>query len=276
MIEIIGSIVCYKSNKDQLKKAINSFLKADLNLKLILVDNSPSDELKDILEDKRVEYIFNPSNPGFGTAHNIAFEKSFEEGAKYHIIINPDIEFKGDIIQEIIKYMDENPDIGVVMPKIIYPDGRIQRLAKLIPRPIEYFVRRFIPFKWLKSKINNRYELFDYDYSYPLDVPFLSGCFLVFRVDILEMIGGFDENIFLYFEDNDICRKILKAGYRTVVYPFVSVVHDHTPKSFFNIRNIKIYFNSGIYYFNKWGWVYDRDRKKSNNYTLTTIYNHIK
>jgi GT2 family glycosyltransferase len=84
-------------------------------------------------------------------------------------------------------------------------------------------------------------------------------------------MGGFDENIFLYFEDNDLCRKILKEGYRTVVNPFVSVVHDHNPKSFFNIKNIMIYFKSGIYYFNKWGWIFDKDRIIENRKTMKLI-----
>ena len=270
-MKVNTSIVLYNISNYELKKLLSCF-QFTIVSKTILIDNS-SNILSNLIKSPNIDYIYNNSNLGFGKAHNIAFKKSIEENAKYHIIINPDIEFKEDIIQEIIKYMDENQDIGVVMPQILYPDGTIQRLAKLIPSPIEYFVRRFIPFKWFKSKINNLYELFDYDYSYPLDVPFLSGCFLVFRVDVLKKIGGFDENIFLYFEDNDICRKIIKAGYRTVVYPFVSVVHDHTPKSFFNLKNIKIYFKSGIYYFNKWGWFFDKDRSIENKKTLNLIAN---
>jgi GT2 family glycosyltransferase len=270
---INSSVVLYNNSILEIEKLTEVIDRSCIE-KNYLIDNSSKKLFKHNFNKSQL--ITSNVNIGFGSAHNIAFEKSFEEGVKYHIIINPDIEFKEDIIQEIIKYMDENPYIGVVMPKIIYPDDRIQRLAKLIPSPLEYFARRFIPFNWIKNRINNRYELITYDYTYPLDAPFLSGCFLVFRVDVLEKIGGFDEKIFLYFEDNDICRKILKEGYRTVVYPFVSVVHDHTPKSFFNLKNIIIYFKSGIYYFNKWGWIFDKDRKKRNKNTLTTIYNHNK
>lgn len=265
------SIVLYNNSNDELKKLLSCF-QFTIVSKTILIDNS-CDVLNNFFKSPHIDYIYNNINLGFGKAHNIAFKKSIEENAKYHIIINPDIEFKEDIIQEMIEYMNQNPNIGALMPKVVYPDGKIQRLAKLIPSPLEYFARRFLPIKYLKNKINNKYELIDYDYSYPLDVPFLSGCFLIFRVDVLEKIDGFDENIFLYFEDNDICRKIIKAGYRTVVYPFVSVIHDHTPKSFFNIKNIVIYFKSGIYYFNKWGWFFDRDRRKLNQKTILAIKN---
>ncbi len=268
-MKVNTSIVLYNISNHELKKLLSCF-QFTIVSKTILIDNS-SNILSNLIKSPNIDYIYNDSNLGFGKAHNIAFKKSIEENAKYHIIINPDIEFKEDIIQEIIKYMDENPDIGVVMPQILYPDGRIQRLAKLIPSPLEYFARRFIPFNWIKNRINNRYELLNYNYTFPLDAPFLSGCFLVLRVDVLKKIGGFDENIFLYFEDNDICRKILIEGYRTVVYPFVSVVHDHTPKSFFNIKNIMIYFKSGIYYFNKWGWIFDKDRIIENRKTMKLI-----
>jgi hypothetical protein len=93
-------------------------------------------------------------------------------------------------------------------------------------------------------------------------------------MDVIEQIKGFDERIFLYFEDNDICRKILNEGARTTVYPFVQVTHDHIVKSFFNLKNIMIYFKSGVYYFNKWGWIFDKDRGIQNRKVLRLIRSH--
>lgn len=264
------SIVVYKNTKEQIKEVIDCCLKYS-NLRIILIDNSPTNSLKECSLHPNIRYIHNPLNPGFGAAHNIAFKYSIDENVKYHIIINPDIYFDRNVIENLVNYSEKNHNIGALMPKIVYPNGRIQRLAKLIPNPLQYFARRFIPIRWIKNKINSQYELIDFDYSYPLDAPFLSGCFLIFRVDVLKEINGFDENIFLYFEDNDICRKILKSGYRTVVFPFVSVIHDHTPKTFFNLNNLKIYFKSGIYYFNKWGWFFDKERLLHNANTLLQI-----
>jgi GT2 family glycosyltransferase len=270
------SIVLFNNPENEIENLINLISKSEHVLNIFLIDNSSKNILSKFRNYKKVKYFYNSENIGFGAAHNIAFEKSILQNIDYHLIINPDIGFETNIITSLIDFLDNQKDIGVLMPKVIYPNGEIQRLAKLIPSPLQYFARRFIPIKWLKKIINNRYELKDYDYSYILDVPFLSGCFLIFRVHVLKEIGGFDNKIFLYFEDNDICRKILNKGYRSVIFPFVSVVHDHTPKSFLNFKNLRIYFKSGIYYFNKWGWFFDKSREIYNNKTLSKINEYRK
>lgn len=270
------SIVLFNNPENEIENLINLISKSEHVLNIFLIDNSSKNILSKFRNYNKVKYFYNSENIGFGAAHNIAFEKSILQNIDYHLIINPDIEFETNIITSLIDFLDNQKDIGVLMPKVIYPNGEIQRLAKLIPSPLQYFARRFIPIKWLKKIINNRYELKDYDYSYILDVPFLSGCFLIFRVHVLKEIGGFDNKIFLYFEDNDICRKILNKGYRSVIFPFVSVVHDHTPKSFLNFKNLRIYFKSGIYYFNKWGWFFDKSREMYNNKTLSKINEYRK
>jgi GT2 family glycosyltransferase len=80
----------------------------------------------------------------------------------------------------------------------------------------------------------------------------------------------------MYFEDVDISRRVRIAGFRTVVYPKAIVVHDHTFKSLFNFNTIKFFFNSSIYYFNKWGWFIDKNRIIDNSFTLLTIENRNK
>ena len=103
-----GCIVLYNNNKNILQQAINSFLNCEIVNKLYLIDNSPTDNLKDICVDERVEYIHNPSNPGFGAAHNIAIEKALQSDSKYHIVLNPDVYFDNNVIFELKKYMDDN------------------------------------------------------------------------------------------------------------------------------------------------------------------------
>ena len=119
-VTITASIVLYKNAFDVLKLAINSFLDEDLDSKLFLVDNSPTDDLKTLVIDPKIEYIHNPSNPGFGAAHNIAIMKAIEMGAKYHFIVNPDIFFESDIINTMVAAMENDSSIGMMMPQSYY------------------------------------------------------------------------------------------------------------------------------------------------------------
>lgn len=268
--DITGSIVCYKNDRIILSAAINSFLNTKLNVKLYLVDNSPEDTLRDISSDPRVEYIFNPTNPGFGAAHNIAIEKSLKNST-YYLILNPDIYFNKGVLESLINYMGKDANIGIVMPKVLNPDDSIQRVSRLLPTPIDFIVRRFIPNKAIKKMIDVRYELHNYQYNKPLQVPFLSGCFMLFSTTILGKINGFDNNIFMYTEDIDICRRVIGLGYKTMVYPEVAVFHAHERKSFLRLRNLTVYTRSAFYYFNKWGWFFDKERSKINKDTLNQL-----
>ncbi|KKQ78832.1 MAG: hypothetical protein UT02_C0055G0010 [Parcubacteria group bacterium GW2011_GWC2_38_7] len=106
---ITASIVTYKNNNTQLEKAINSFLNTDLKIKLYIIDNSPTNEIKQICNDDRIEYFLNNSNIGFGAGHNIAIKKSVEN-SKYHLVLNPDIYFNAGTIEKLYDFMENNPE----------------------------------------------------------------------------------------------------------------------------------------------------------------------
>ena len=270
MYDIVCSLVIYKNDRKQLLDAIDSFLNTALKVKLVIIDNSPSNILEDLKIDSRVEYIYNPSNPGYGSTHNIAIRKYINQ-TKYHLILNPDIYYSEGVIEGIISFMDRDESIGLVMPKILYPDGKIQYLAKLIPSPFVFFARRFLPLQGLKKNISDRFELRFSGYDTIMEVPYLSGCFMVFRTEALERINGFDENIFMHMEDLDITRRCYDAGFKTLFYPNQIVYHDHLFKSFLTVANLKMYFTSAFYYYNKWGWFFDKKRVLINKKTIENI-----
>ena len=270
MYDIVCSLVIYKNERKQLLNAIDSFLNTDLKVKLVLIDNSQNDLLQDIKIDDRVEYIHNPSNPGYGSAHNIAI-KEYSGQTKYHLILNPDIYYAKGVTEDIISFMNKDESIGLVMPKVLYPDGKIQYLAKLIPSPFVFFVRRFLPNASLKKKISDKFELRSSGYDTSMEVPYLSGCFMVFRTEALKKINGFDENIFMHLEDLDITRRCHDAGFKTMFYPNQVVYHDHLFKSFLTVANLNMYFTSAFYYFNKWGWFFDSKRSLINKQTIENI-----
>jgi len=264
--DITASIVLYKNERELLSKTIQSYLDSKLRLKLYLIDNSPTDELKDIINDPRVEYIYNNNNVGFGAGHNVAIRKSIPESS-FHLVLNPDIYFDDHILGNILEYMRKDEAIGVLMPKILNADGSIQYVAKLLPTPFDFFVRRFLPFGPFR-KISERFELRHTNYDQVMMAPFLSGCFMVFRTEALGQVGLFDEKIFMYTEDIDITRRVL-TRYKAIFYPKAFVYHDHTRKSFRNFKTLGVYLKSAIYYFNKWGWFFDSSRREINKRTLS-------
>lgn len=263
-MQINGSIVLYKNDEELLKKAINSFLNTNLEVKLYLIDNSPTDDLKYLSTlDNRIEYIFNSKNLGFGKAHNIALKKSLQQGVPYHLVLNPDVYFEKGTLESLYNYMQENDDVANVMPKVFYPDGRIQYLCKMLPSPMELIIRRFMPSEKIILKINHRYELRDSGYEQEMNIPYLSGCFMFLRVEHLKEIGLFDENIFLHMEDTDLNRRLYQR-YRTMYYPRVSITHVHAKESHKRRHHLLMHIKSTLYYFNKWGWFFDKERRQIN------------
>ena len=271
MCNVSASIVLYHNKKEQILKVVNSFLNTKLNVKLYLIDNSSNNDLKKLEKfDERIEYIFNNANLGYGKAHNIAMKKSIEDRTPYHIVLNPDIYFNDDMLKKLYEYMEQNKDIGNIMPKVLYPDGEIQYLTKLLPTPVDLIFRRFIPFKSWKEKRNEKYELRFTGYKYIANIPSLSGCFMFLRTSVLEDIGLFDENIFMYLEDTDLNRRI-HSKYKTIFYPKVSIIHEYAKESYVNKTLLKYHIQSAIYYFNKWGWLFDRERREINNKCLKEL-----
>lgn len=264
---ITASIVLYKTPENTYRGAVNSFAPAK-NRELFLVDNSPTaTELpEDIKSNPYVHYIFLNKNTGYGFAHNVAIKKAEELKSTYHVVLNPDLTFSPSVINTIYHYMEENSNIGQIMPKIVDTEGKMQYLCKCLPTPKDLFLRRFLPRRFTKKR-NDIFELRFLDYENIIDAPFLSGCFMFFRMSDLQKIGGFDERFFMYAEDIDITRRIHQIA-RTVYYPFAIVEHECEGASYKNFKMLKIHTKSVIQYFNKWGWFFDEERKRVNLKTI--------
>ncbi len=207
---------------------------------------------------------------GYGSGHNVAINRAIANGSKYHIVLNPDIYWTDSVIESLSHYMEETPECGLVMPKIIYPSGETQYLCKLLPTPMDLFVRRFVPLRGYQKKHDYTYELRWSGYNSIMEVPVLSGCFMFMRCSILKKIGGFDERYFMYAEDFDLCRRIGEIS-KTMFYPKVSVVHEYEKGSYKNKKLLKYHITSIIKYFNKWGWFFDGKRKSKNKECIVTI-----
>ena len=262
-----ASIVLYKHTVSDISPLVKTLQNSGLVSEIFLIDNSPN-ENKDF-ELLNVKYIFNNSNLGYGRAHNIALRKSIDANIPYHLVVNPDISFEPEILKSIVKHMDNNPDVGHLMPKVFYPNGDIQYLCKLLPTPTDLIFRRFLP-KRIREKRMKRFELRHSGYNKIMNVPYLSGCFMFLRTNVLRETGLFDEQFFMYPEDIDLTRRI-HQHYKTIFFPTVSIIHHHAQSSYSSPRMLWIHIVNMIRYFNKWGWIFDRERRFVNSKTLKNI-----
>lgn len=266
MSSLAISIVTYCTDSTCLRSSLICVYASKVWAEVTIVDNSPNDNLRAICGDFPCNYIHNPSNPGYGAAHNIALKNSLDASIDYHLILNADVIFSENVLYKIMNYMEENKNIGQVMPKVLNPDGSIQRLCKLLPTPADLFLRRFLPYR-LSNKLRKQFELWDSGYNKTMFVPYLSGCFMFLRCDALRSVGIFDERFFMYPEDIDLTRRIA-LKFDTVFYPHVEVVHEHGAASYKSLRMLWIHVINIIKYFNKWGWIFDKDRNRLNKKTL--------
>ncbi len=227
-------------------------------------------ELKQKAE-KGFKLIYIPhENNGYGGGHNIALAEAQNLGCKYHLVVNPDVWFGPEVIPALQQYMDEHEDVGQMMPKVMYPNGQIQRLAKMLPTPLDMIGRFCLPNAFIRRR-NSAYELCQSGFTKTMNVPYLSGCFMFLRMSAINEIGMFDEHFFMYAEDIDMTRRIHEK-YKTLYHPRVTIYHTFTRGSRKSLRLLRIHIVNIIMYFNKWGWFRDEKRDEYN----TTVKNEIR
>lgn len=262
------SVVTYRTSFSDLGKVYDSILKSHSSWELYIVDNSPTDDLRRFAElDQRIMYIFNNDNIGFGAAHNIAINLAIKAGSKFHFVVNPDIYFDVDVITPMVMHMEKNAEVGMMMPQILFPDGRLQYLPKLLPNPIWILRRRLTVFKMISDRFIRKYELRDAGEGIIYNAPILSGCFTLLNLEALKQIGAYDENFFMYFEDWDLSRR-MNTKYNTLYFPLVSVYHGYESGMTKSFKLLRIWLKSARHYFRKWGWLSDYERIEINKKTL--------
>lgn len=263
---LTSSLVLYNNNSDEILNLLDLLVKSSLS-KIFVIDNSISPIIFNVQLSSKIEYLHSPDNPGFGKSHNVGILKSIDFNSEYHFIINPDIVFKEDVFFELANFAETDSSIGMVMPRILNMDGGNQFLPKLFPNPFSIIYRKI---KWPHFLYNifiDRYELRFVDENKIYLSPIISGCFCLLKIDAIKKVGGFDDDYFMYFEDWDLSRRIGEQ-FKTIYYPLVAVYHGYDSGANKSIRLLLIYLKSAILYFNKWGWFFDKNRRRINKRTL--------
>lgn len=270
--DIAVSIVLYQTDTEELSLCLGD-LEACGVRQVYLIDNSPTDKLKSIAKKYRhivAEYIHMEKNVGYGAAHNVALRKSMSLRREYHLVLNSDIRIpSADALQRIVAFMDENPQVGQLTPRMEYPDGSLQYNVRMLPTPMNLILRRFFP-KWIGQKKDTLYQLAFWNHLSSANVPYHQGSFMFLRVSALYKVGLFDERFFMYPEDIDLTRRIHRVC-ETLYWPEVTVVHAHKAASYKNGRMMRIHAWNMIKYFCKWGWIFDSERKRFNRQLLASL-----
>ncbi len=267
--DVVASFVLFHTERSEIERTITQMRAANARTMAVLVDNSVPPLDLAWCEAPDVRVIRSGGNIGYGRGHNRAITSTVGL-SRYHIVMNTDLTYGAGVIEGLVTFMDQHPSVGLSMPKVRYPDGRIQRLCRLLPNPLDPIGRRFFGFTRWSAERNRRYELHDWGYDSVASFPFLSGCFMMLRRDVLDSIGGFDERYFLYAEDLDLSRR-MHAVSETLFVPHVEVVHDYRSEKRRSVRSLLYGVRSLSQYFWKWGWVFDPERERINRATLAAL-----
>ncbi|GHV90785.1 glycosyl transferase family 2 [Spirochaetia bacterium] len=267
---ITASIVLYHTQKTEITTLLSCIEQSCIDI-VYIIDNSSNDCFRFLeKQSNKIRYIYN-KNLGYGASHNIALHEAIDIGSDFHLMLNPDIRFFPDIISALLSYMQKDDDVTYILPKVIYPDGTIQYLCKLLPTPFDLIFRRFTPNTKLTQKLNDKYVLRNSGYNKVMNPPCLSGCFMFLRMStIKENNLFFDERFFMYCEDFDFIRRLHRIA-KTIYYPEVSIIHDHAKESYKSTKMMIEHIKSAIKYFNKWGWFFDKERKSFNQQVLREL-----
>lgn len=196
------------------------------NEEIILVLNIPEQEacLKEF-EDLPITIIRNETPLGFGANHNKAF--SFKP-SDYFVIVNPDIRLPNFDMSVMVDALS-HPQVGAVAPLVTSSSGEV-----------EDSIRRFPSLARLFTRVVLRQREPDYTWETSLlEVDWSAGMFVAFHSHAYRQIGGFDDRYFMYMEDADICRRLKNAGWRTVLQPATTVVHDAQRASRRSFRHLR-------------------------------------
>lgn len=241
----------------ELRACLESVLEQNgaIGLEAIVVDNASGDGSAEMVRSDfadRVTLISNSVNVGFAAAHNQSVRIA---RGRYVMLLNPDCRvLTGDVFRKMVEFMDSNPDVGALGPRIVNPDGSLQYSARRFPTMAAALFRHmFMGRLFPNNRFVREYMMTDWDHNEVRDVDWLSGSALLMRREALERIGALDERFFMYLEDVDWCRRAHERGWRVVYFPMASISHRIGAASDQNpVAMIKQHHKSMLKYYLKW------------------------
>lgn len=219
MKKLTISIVNYNAG-EYLIKCLKSLRKVsrDLEFDVWVVDNASKDGSfeKAKKEFSEFEFILNRENLGFGKAHNLVLKKA---KTPYVLTLNPDSEVLSGTLSFMFDFMEKNPDVGISTCKVEKADGSLDIAShRGFPTPMASFRYFFL-------KDDSLYHLTNKNMNEAHEIDSAVGAFMFMRKSVLEKVGYFDEDYFLYGEDIDLCFRVKEAGFKVMYLPEIKIIH---------------------------------------------------
>lgn len=244
----LSVIIVNYNVKEYLQNLLYSLDKAaaGIQYEVIIVDNASDDGSVELLKDKfpYVKLIVNDKNLGFGKANNIGLALSKGE---FILLINPDTIIQEDTLTKLLSFFKLNNQIGLAGCKILNPDGTLQLACRRsFPGPWTSFCKvTGLSNLFPNSRFFARYNLTYLDENKSYEVDAISGSFMMMRRKVYEIVGGFDEQFFMYGEDLDLCFRVQKAGFKNFYVHDTQIIHykgESTRRS--NLDETRVFYNA--------------------------------
>ncbi len=191
-----------------------------IEVETLVVDNGSADGTVPRVRQRFpwAEVIALPSNLGFAAGNNVGLRKC---SGRHAVLLNSDTVVRRDALEACVRHLDAHPDVGVVGPQLLNPDGSKQNSIHNLPSLLTELVPRGL----LETLFPRRFPSKRYEHPVPIDVEAVLGACLFVRREVLEQVGPMPEDYFVFLEETDWCLRIRRAGWRVVHVPEARVVH---------------------------------------------------
>ena len=211
-----------------MKQTLESVYKSvsGIETEVFVVDNNSFDGSSQMVRSTYPDVILieNSENQGFSKANNKGLKRAKGD---YVLILNPDTVVQEDTFKTLIKFLDEHPEAGAASCKVLNADGTLQLACRRsTPTPLVVLPKILgLSTLFPKSKLLAKYNLTYLDEDEVSEVDAVSGSFVMVRKRVIEEIGLFDEDFFMYGEDLDWFFRMRKAGYKIYYVPYTKIIH---------------------------------------------------
>jgi len=237
-MKIFSIVLNYKDKKNTIE-CLKSLLKIQTNgfvHEVLMVDNGSNDGSVGAVEKdfKDVKVIKNKKNLGFAGGNNKGIEYALEKDAGLCLIVNNDTIVEENFLVQLIKLMEENKKIGIVSPKIYFAAGfeyHKKRYKKNEQGKVIWYAGGKMDWNNMLAKHIGVDEVDRGQYDLAGETDFATGCCMLVKRRVFEKIGLLDERYFLYWEDNDFCKRAKRAGFKVYFGPKSVVWHKNAGAS---------------------------------------------